>query len=201
MRRVNMNQNENYAVFKHSDPCEIIDMSGLFEAGLGGGQRGTPAPQQSNRGQSDLDGTCDAERPLARCPPRSRNCARPPIARSAPSTAASRSKEAYFAAMQFVICADRDRALDAVAPRQRRATGPATHLCGASRGPDPLVPHQPRRATRLADGTRATARAAGTRSRSWASATRPPGWSCSATGSPRRCQRASASLVCSLPTR
>jgi AcrR family transcriptional regulator len=115
-------------VIKQSELCEIVHASGLFEAGLEGVSEARQA--RSRATVAKLISTGHAmlnDRPLD-------DLSIEELCSAADCTVGAfysrfESKEAYFAAVQFVVCADRDRALAAVVAEAGREKWPLQRIC------------------------------------------------------------------------
>lgn len=117
-------------VLKHAKLCEIIEASGLWAADLAGvsaarqrRSRTTVANLIATGHEMLNDRSLDALSIEELCG----------AAKCTIGAFYSRfdSKEAYFAAVQFVVCADRDRALSAVVAEAQRAGWTLQRICAA----------------------------------------------------------------------
>lgn len=117
-------------ISKQSDLCEIVDASGLFEAGLEGVSEARQA--RSKATVAKLISTGHAmlnDRSLD-------DLSIEDLCGAADCTIGAfysrfESKEAYFAAVQFVVCADRDRALAAVVAEAKKEEWSLQRICAA----------------------------------------------------------------------
>jgi AcrR family transcriptional regulator len=117
-------------IIKQSDLCEIVDASGLFEAGLEGVSEARQA--RSKATVAKLISTGHAmlnDRSLD-------DLSIEDLCGAADCTIGAfysrfESKEAYFAAVQFVVCADRDRALAAVVAEAKKEEWSLQRICAA----------------------------------------------------------------------
>lgn len=117
-------------IIKPADLCEIVEASGLFEAGLEGVSEARQ--RRSKATVAKLISTGHAmlnDRSLD-------DLSIEELCAASDCTVGAfysrfESKEAYFAAVQFVVCADRDRALAALMAEAQRAKWDLQRICAA----------------------------------------------------------------------